>query len=244
MSRYFAAFDGAVAAAGYNAYHELIALGVPSLFVPMPRHTDDQPARARYADRCGIGLGVDGPADPRLEEQLDRLLDPSERAAIATALTARPPATGARDAAAWLAAGAPPHPADGLKTLEGATESTRRRGAKEFRRRWGSFFAQLAADRLSAHQAAGLQAAGAGVGVRGRDRPGRGRRGGAGGRVRGGGAARADPGRHRRARGARRAARARGRGRARPGGVESRRRSSAGVAYEDFVRRTAGADPR
>ena len=47
MSRYFAAFDAAVAAAGYNAYHELIELGVPSLFVPMPRDTDDQPARAR-----------------------------------------------------------------------------------------------------------------------------------------------------------------------------------------------------
>ena len=65
MSRYFAAFDGAVAAAGYNAYHELIALGVPSLFVPMPRDTDDQPARARYAERAGIGLGVTGPRRPR-----------------------------------------------------------------------------------------------------------------------------------------------------------------------------------
>ncbi len=68
MSRYFAAFDGAVAAAGYNAYHELIALGVPSLFVPMPRDTDDQPARARYAEGAGIGLGVDGPDDPGLED--------------------------------------------------------------------------------------------------------------------------------------------------------------------------------
>ena len=143
MSRYFAAFDGAVAAAGYNAYHELIELGVPSLFVPMARRTDDQPARARYADRAGIGLGVDGPTDPRLEAQLDRLLDPGERAAIAANLHALPPATGARDAAAWLTAGAPAHPADGLKTLEGATESTRRRGGKEFRRRWGSFFGSL-----------------------------------------------------------------------------------------------------
>ena len=42
MSRYFNAFDAAIAAAGYNAYHELIALGVPSLFVPMHRETDDQ----------------------------------------------------------------------------------------------------------------------------------------------------------------------------------------------------------
>ena len=82
MSRYFAAFDGAVAAAGYNAYHELIALGVPSLFVPMPRDTDDQPARARYAERAGIGLGVAGPADPELEAKLERMLDPAERGAI------------------------------------------------------------------------------------------------------------------------------------------------------------------
>ena len=57
MSRYFAAFDAAVAAAGYNAYHELIELGVPSLFVPMPRDTDDQPARARWAEGAGLGLG-------------------------------------------------------------------------------------------------------------------------------------------------------------------------------------------
>ncbi len=67
MSRYFAAFDAAVAAAGYNAYHELIALGVPSLFVPMARNTDDQPARARHAERAGIGLAAEGPADPELE---------------------------------------------------------------------------------------------------------------------------------------------------------------------------------
>jgi len=37
MSRYYAAFDLAVAAAGYNAYHELLRLGVPTLFVPIAR---------------------------------------------------------------------------------------------------------------------------------------------------------------------------------------------------------------
>ncbi len=64
MSRYFAAFDAAVAAAGYNAYHELIELGVPSLFVPMHRETDDQPARARWAEAAGLGLGVGGGRRP------------------------------------------------------------------------------------------------------------------------------------------------------------------------------------
>ena len=103
MSRYFAAFDAAVAAAGYNAFHELIALGVPSLFVPMERDTDDQPARARWAEAAGLGLGVAGTADPGLAERLERLLDPAERAAIAGRLGALPEPDGAADAARWLA---------------------------------------------------------------------------------------------------------------------------------------------
>ena len=108
MSRYFAAFDAAVAAAGYNAYHELIALGVPSLFVPMARDTDDQPARARHAERAGIGLGAEGPADPELEARLERLLDPGERAALAARLAELPEPGGAAEAADWLAGLAEP----------------------------------------------------------------------------------------------------------------------------------------
>lgn len=76
MSRYFRAFDLAVAAAGYNAFHELIAFGVPTLFVPMQRDTDDQLARARWAAAAGVGLAVDGPADPALEERLGELVEP------------------------------------------------------------------------------------------------------------------------------------------------------------------------
>ena len=61
MSRYYAAFDGAVSAAGYNAFHELVRFGIPALFVPMRRETDDQGARARYAASVGVALAVDGP---------------------------------------------------------------------------------------------------------------------------------------------------------------------------------------
>ena len=83
MSRYFAAFDAAVAAAGYNAFHELIALGVPSLFVPMARETDDQPARARWAAGAGLGLAVEGPADAALEAPSIACSTDSERGPIA-----------------------------------------------------------------------------------------------------------------------------------------------------------------
>ncbi len=134
MSRYFAAFDGAVAAAGYNAYHELIELGVPSLFVPMQRDTDDQAARARYAEAAGLGLGVTGASDPELEPKLDRLLE--EREALAATLTTREPASGAADAAAWL------HRVASSGSIGPTSRrSAPRGGSKEFRRRWGSFIA-------------------------------------------------------------------------------------------------------
>ena len=103
MSRYLRAFDATVSAAGYNAYHELIRFGVPSLFVPMRRQTDDQQARARYAEESGVGRGVGGPSDPALEAKLDELLDPEKRDAMRTALKEQRPENGAKPAAEWLA---------------------------------------------------------------------------------------------------------------------------------------------
>jgi hypothetical protein len=138
MSRYFHAFDAAVAAPGYNAFHELIELGVPSLFVPMHRETDDQAARARYAEKAGLGLGVSGPGDPELEAKLDRLV--AEREAVASRLAMREEATGAADAAAWLSElsgrGGPETPPIRPKPAQ-------RGGWRDFRRRWGTFIASL-----------------------------------------------------------------------------------------------------
>jgi UDP:flavonoid glycosyltransferase YjiC (YdhE family) len=102
ISRYLGAFDVAVAAAGYNAYHELVHLGVPSLFVPMRRQTDDQAARARYARDRGIATACGGPDDPALEARLDELLDPQARAAMAERLAAVRMPNGAQEAADWL----------------------------------------------------------------------------------------------------------------------------------------------
>jgi UDP:flavonoid glycosyltransferase YjiC (YdhE family) len=74
MSRLYPAFDFTVSAAGYNAYHELIRFAVPSLYVPMPRQSDDQSARARYAQSSGVGRAVEGPGSEQLEERLSELL--------------------------------------------------------------------------------------------------------------------------------------------------------------------------
>lgn len=59
ISRYLGAVDLAVAAAGYNSFHELVGLGVPTAFVAnTTTGTDDQRARARWAARAGVGLDV------------------------------------------------------------------------------------------------------------------------------------------------------------------------------------------
>jgi UDP:flavonoid glycosyltransferase YjiC (YdhE family) len=103
MSRYYRAFDLAVSAAGYNAYHELIRFRVPTLFVAMPRETDDQPARAAYARESGVGMGLEDPGSSELESLLDRMLDAGTREAICARLGALEALNGAGEAAAWVA---------------------------------------------------------------------------------------------------------------------------------------------
>jgi hypothetical protein len=102
MSRYYAAFDGAVSAAGYNVFHELARFRVPSVFVPMERETDDQEARAAHAQASGTGLGTRGPGDPSLERQLEALLDAERRQALRERLDELRPENGAPEAARWL----------------------------------------------------------------------------------------------------------------------------------------------
>ena len=77
MSRLHRAIDLAVAAPGYNAFHELIANAVPTLFVPMARETDDQDARARWADGAGAGLAVAGGDDGAMIAALEQISEPA-----------------------------------------------------------------------------------------------------------------------------------------------------------------------
>jgi UDP:flavonoid glycosyltransferase YjiC (YdhE family) len=120
ISRYYRAFDLAVSAAGYNAYHELIRFRVPTLFVAMPRETDDQPARAAYARESGLGLGLEDPGSSELEPLLDRMLDAGTRDAIGARLGALEAPNGAAEAAAWVAELAAERPARGPSGRRGA----------------------------------------------------------------------------------------------------------------------------
>lgn len=102
LARYLRAFDGAVAAAGYNAFHELLAAGVPTVWVPnLGTTTDDQLARARFAQDAGVGWCVpDVPAG--IDDALAGLVDDDRRATMAAEAVRTYPGNGAGPAAALV----------------------------------------------------------------------------------------------------------------------------------------------
>ena len=80
LSRYFAAFDFAVSATGYNTFHELVRFGVPTIFIPKPETSlDDQDARARYAEQVGVGLCVERFSPGAFDAALEKILVPGAR---------------------------------------------------------------------------------------------------------------------------------------------------------------------
>lgn len=105
LARYAAAFDFAVAAPGYNLFHEALAYQLPTLFVPkQDAQRDDQSGRAAWAARQGHALMWD-PTDPTaLDAALGDLLDAGVRATLQQNMAKLPEAAGARQAAEWLSA--------------------------------------------------------------------------------------------------------------------------------------------
>jgi UDP:flavonoid glycosyltransferase YjiC (YdhE family) len=75
LARVFPAFDLAVAAPGYNTFHELLLAGLPTGFLPN-RHTatDDQVARARWAAGRGLAVELTGEDPDTLHRELGVLL--------------------------------------------------------------------------------------------------------------------------------------------------------------------------
>jgi hypothetical protein len=101
ISRYFRALDFAVAAAGYNSFHELVGFGVPTAFVPNPAvRLDDQVARARWAADTGAALCLEDVTPEAVDGAVTLLADAGGRAGLAARCreVARP--NGARDAMA------------------------------------------------------------------------------------------------------------------------------------------------
>jgi hypothetical protein len=63
LAQYVRAFDLVVSSAGYNAVHEFVSAGVPTVLVPNTHtSTDDQVARARQLDRAGLAVCLESGA--------------------------------------------------------------------------------------------------------------------------------------------------------------------------------------
>lgn len=101
LATHLRAFDLAVSAAGYNSFHELLRLGVPSLFIPNTQTSlDDQQARARHAHAHGWARNLDDVSPATAERELAVLL--SEGPDLVARVRAADPGNGAVEAGALL----------------------------------------------------------------------------------------------------------------------------------------------
>jgi hypothetical protein len=79
IARYLRAFDGAISTAGYNSFHELVASGVPAVFVARDSATlDDQQRRAEFAALCGRAGFAEAVGDADFRAAVARMLRPTE----------------------------------------------------------------------------------------------------------------------------------------------------------------------
>lgn len=92
------AFDGAVAAAGYNGVHELLPACLPTVFVPNIRGTDDQASRARWTHEQGFALTADQDDLTDITAKVRMLQDESLRERLASACRDLPAMTGNEEA--------------------------------------------------------------------------------------------------------------------------------------------------
>ena len=81
VQRYFplahvlAAFDGAIAATGYNSVHELLPAMIPTVLISNSRGTDDQDARAHWCHDKGFALRADHSNLADITETVSKLQD-------------------------------------------------------------------------------------------------------------------------------------------------------------------------
>ena len=132
LAAVLSAFDAAVSAAGYNAAHELVLSGVPTLLVPnAATSTDDQVSRGRYLAARGWALIAAEHDRVAITGAVAELLDAGVRADLREAVSGlhRPTGASALAAAATrvAAAAAPrPLPRDRYVAVRGASAQVRR----------------------------------------------------------------------------------------------------------------------
>lgn len=106
LARVLRAFDGAVSACGYNSFHELLALGIPTAWVPNDStHTDDQLGRAKWSDDSGTGVFIDVTQIGSVDRGLHRLTLPGVRQFFSENMAQLPGADGGAQAAQLLKEG-------------------------------------------------------------------------------------------------------------------------------------------
>ena len=80
LSQYVRAFDFAISAAGYNTFHEAIALELPTIFIPNRHPTMDyQAGRASFAQDRGAAFEIDADDLTDLPNLVQLLLEPKGR---------------------------------------------------------------------------------------------------------------------------------------------------------------------
>ena len=88
------AVDVAVSAGGYNTFHELMMVGVPTVFLPQPRIADDQGERVDRAVAAGAGIRASSVQE--VPDAVQRALGLEDAGAAARSLV---PTNGAKAAA-------------------------------------------------------------------------------------------------------------------------------------------------
>lgn len=98
------AFDGAIAAAGYNSVHEFLAAKIPTLLIANNRGTDNQMARAKWCAENGYSLYADQTKLDEIEREASRLANSELRTALSSKCAALPDPSGANEIADALLA--------------------------------------------------------------------------------------------------------------------------------------------
>ena len=79
LAKVLAAFDGAIAATGYNSVHELLPAQIPTVLISNIRGTDDQDARAKWCHDHGYALRADHANLADITATVEKLSDPAVR---------------------------------------------------------------------------------------------------------------------------------------------------------------------